>query len=654
MAEYPLWDPILNPWYVIPEVSFGSTETGSAINSMAAATGNLADGIAGTVDAMLDETVNFTQTTNAYDLAALLDGVDLSVQAPSFSPTSVVIGSPNFEGGSLDYTDQGITLTDPPPMNLVNPDINTPPVPDLSIPAFTGVAPTIDTPTLPARPDYTLPPMPLLSEITIPEPPTYDIPDFEGVMPVFDMTPPDGNLDWAEAGYNSQLKTQLDGKLTNEVTTDQSGLNTNYENGIYDRARSRQEVEHARTLAEGLNYFGTRGIQLPGAALSSIQTEVQNRIVQIRTDLENDIDIQAAKLVDEHTRFVKETAISWEQPFVDYHNKVQDRALEAAQAAVVVMIEVYQTKVEGYKAQMSAYSSMADAYNSRISAELGKAEFYKAQIEGKKMAVDAQSILIEAYTAQVESVFTLADIYAAEMEAARIQAEIDKIKMEAYSVKVRAYRYQVEAMAATFQAYMAQIQGEEAKVQMYQNLVDAYTAQVEGHVSRARVLIADLQVATENLKAQAEIYSAQVRKYQADTKHTVGVAETRVLAQSADNADFESRLQPQIAKMSARGSIYNASAQEKAALETATARMAAATNTATAQLRQVSATIGAATTKAQARKTAANIAKVSVSHNTVGVTTVGGTKRVGKQLSGNNYSSDLVKVGTYNRTYNNS
>jgi hypothetical protein len=615
MAIYPVTEPMDEEFILLEDVQSDQSELGSAIGEMASATGFFIDGVTTTLDGMLASTITFAQEINGYELAALVDGIDISVQTPTFQATNVALVTPTFNGSPPTFVAPVITATDPPDMNLLNPDINIPPVPNLDIPAFNEVAPVIDTPILPPRPTYTLPPMPSISDIAIPVPPTYNIPDFEGAMPVFDMTPPEGGLDWAESAYNSQLKTQIDGRLATDVTTDRTGLEPIHEDGIYDRARSRQEDEHARGLTEGSNFFESRGIMLPAAALSSIQTEVANRIFQVRTDLENDIDIQGAKLTDEHARFVKGSATDWEKVLISHYDKAQDRALEAAKAVIEIMIVVYQTKVEGYKAQMAAYSSMADAYNSRINAELGKAEFYKAQIEGVKLTVEVQSSLVDAYTAQVQSLFTIADIYSSEMQAARIQAEIDKIKMEAYSVQVKAYRYQIEALAARYQVYLAQIQGEEAKVKMYQSLVEAYEAQVEGHVARARVLIAGIQIQVEDIKAQAQIYAAQVRKFQADTKATIGHADIRVVAQSADNTDYDARTRPQITKMSARGKIENASAHEMASLENATARMSAAVNKASAQLREIHARTSAVVTRGSARRAASKIAAHSESEN---------------------------------------
>jgi hypothetical protein len=379
-----------------------------------------------------------------------------------------------------------------------------------------------------------------------------------------------------------------------------------------------------------------------------------NRIDQVRTDLENDIAIQEAKLVDENKRFVKETTTTWEDALIGYHDNSQNRALEAAQAAVEIMISVYKTKVDGYKAQMVAYSSMADAYNSRIRAELGKAEFYKAQIEGKKMAVTAQAAMVNAYTAQVESVQTLADVYTTEMEAASIQANIDRIKMEVYSERVKAYRYEVEALAARYQVYIAQVEGEAAKIKMYQSLVEAYEAEVEGHVARARVLLASLNVEIQNIQAKAELYTAQVRKYVADTGYTVGLSEVRTLAQAADNTDYDARQRPEIARISARGRMANSSAQERAALETASASMAASRNKYLARIQEILARTRATFTKNAGRKNAAKIASHSRSTNISTTSSINSGSTYAATRSSANMRSDMLKEGEYHRTFHNS
>lgn len=606
----PIDAPTINP------VSSEEGELAQLLDEIMSLTSGFNDSVTEALASLLSATEEFYQETNDYVVADADDPIVEPLSVPAFVASSSNLETPTFTGTEPSVTTPDISIGSPPDMTLDALPINIPAPPDVDLPPFDVEQPEIGTFNPPTRPDYTMPVMPVIPTVTIPDPPSYDLADFNEIPPTMDIRPPDADLDWAEAGYSSQLATQIDGRLREYLPdTTSIGIETAVSTAIESRATARQTVDNTRLITESGNFFSSRGFLLPPASLASIDGETRARAVQSLVDLENDIAILNAGLAQSNKEFAQKSAVGWEKTLIDYHDEAMVRALTAAKAVVEVSIATYQAKIEGFRGQTDVYSAMADAYRARIAAELGKAEFYKAQVEGQKLTLEVQRAMIMAYEAQVESIEIMAKMYAAEMEAAKIAAEIDKIRMQAYTALVESYRALVEANAARYKLYVAQIMGEEAKVKMYQALVEAYDARVDAHAMAAQVEIARSRIATEKLKGEAEAYSVKVDKYGVDVALAVGRAEVAVIRQQANNTSQDAGLRLSENSMDYQGKVKISQANLKATLETTREQIRAAKTRADAQVVRIQATTAASNTRNLARQAAAEISRRSTTHS---------------------------------------
>lgn len=458
-----------------------------------------------------------------------------SLEAPSFgvsvpaSPDTPYIPIPSVSFDGKEITTEDVDLVSPTIPSFVDSDYNfsVPSAPNVNWPGFSKTAPGVSDISLPNPPSFSLPEVPVINMLEIPPPPEYNTNTFEGVLPVDDLTFPVLSFNWGESNYDSNLKTKLGDWIYDKLVLGATGLDEATEQAIYDRARSRMEDEEQSLLDSINDNMASRGFPLPSGAYASQVLSAENKILRTREDLNKDILIQQSELAQKNMQFVVEKAVQLENVLIDYHNQVQNRAMDAAKFVVTTAMQNYNLKVEAYKAKLAAYTAMAQVYQVQIQGEIAKAEFYKTQIEGMKVSAEVQNSYIEAYKAQIAGIGALIEVYKAQMEGANIQANVDKVRMEGFLHEVQAYSARVNAEALKYEGYKSQVAGESLKIEMRKANTDTYGAQLN-----AAKIISDVQLATQQAKlvktqADVEIFKGQVQKYAGDVQAAVLAAETR-------------------------------------------------------------------------------------------------------------------------------
>lgn len=449
------------------------------------------------------------------------------------APSAQTIGVPTIT--PVSFTKSLPTLDTPiatpgevPTFGITRPSVNIPDAPDDEFPIFTDSPPPQREIGYPDKPEFTLPDVPQLTDIAVPAPPEYEAASFEGVMPAADLTPPDTLFAFHEAEYSSEVKSQLISKLITQVRDGGTGLNADTEQAIWDRATARQRTENEKAYTEAMEFFSSRGFDLPEGVLNAQILEARARIDQQNADLNNDIMVKSADLAQKNTWQAIENAINYEKGLMDHANKVQQRAFEVARAVVEMASAVYAVKVEAFKVRLEGYKVQADVFASKIQAEIAKAEFFKAQVEGLRVSAQTQELLISAYNAKISGIKTMTEMYAVEMQAAKIEADIEKIRIDEYAVKADVYKTRTESLTAKYNAYQAQVAGEAEKVKIYEADARAYVAQVQGYQAKSEVDKSNSEIALANYQAQMEGFKAKLEEYNTKSNVAMKQAETEV------------------------------------------------------------------------------------------------------------------------------
>lgn len=486
---------------------------------------------AGTASFGQDLFVNISDTLFDIDSAGIeglnvVEPVRPDITIPVVTePSTVIPALPEMEDTDIEV------IGNVPVFDVAKPSIYIPELPEDDFPVFTDDAPTTSEVNLPNKPSYVLPALPTIDDVSIPSPPDYNIASFEGDMPVVDLTAPETMFVYNEAQYSSEVADKLAANLLYDLTNGGTGLNTETEQAIWDRATARQDVENEKAYTEAMEFHSSRGFTLPEGVLNANLIEVNNRINQRKDDLNNDILINQSKLAQENTQFAISQAIGMEQNLMSNSNLVQNRAFEVAKATVELANDVYRIKIEQFAARLEGYRVQAQVYETKIRAEISKAEFYKAQIEGIKAGTEVKSLLIAAYNSQIEGIKSLIQMYGVEMEAAKVQADIDRIKLDAYKTKAQVFGIKTDAMTSKYNAYQARIAGESEKVKMYLAETQAFTARVDGFKATSDVVLTKSKIRLAEHQGDVESFKAAVDMYQAESARIISNAETKIKAE---------------------------------------------------------------------------------------------------------------------------
>ncbi|MBE9592700.1 MAG: hypothetical protein IMF19_04400 [Proteobacteria bacterium] len=448
-----------------------------------------------------------------------------------------------------------VSSVDVPDSDAVAPLIAMPETPDPDWPEDPGAAPNVSDVDVAAKPGYIIPAVPSLDELIVASPPEDAIPVFEATEPVFNIDPPQSIFLYEEAVYSSSLKLATESKLLDIVENGGTGLDSDVEAAIWDRALSRKQVGDLAKHDEAERYFASRGFNIPQGALVARLTELLTERARAEDDINRDIMTEQAKLAQTNTHFAITSAIQHESSIMAYLSSVAQRTLDSSKYTQEAAIALFNAGVMRYNAQLQGYQTAATVYESRIRASMLVLEKYKLKLEGTRLQSDIQKSRVEVYKIQVDALASLMNLYRIEMDSARIKSDIERLKLEGYRVKVEAYTARIGAVVSEYNAYQAQISGEVAKASVYSEQVRAHLANVEGAKIKSDISIAEAGIRLDSNRLLIDKYKSDLERYRVESQIKLGEIETkgnvyghRISAYSADtrvasnrtNADIES------------------------------------------------------------------------------------------------------------------
>jgi hypothetical protein len=219
------------------------------------------------------------------------------------------------------------------------------------------------------------------------------------------------SIDTARADFISRILDVLREGAT--------GLDPVVEQQIWDRARSRQEIENARQYTEAETYFSSRGFTLPPGALAGRLQEIAIEIARNDSYLNTDITTKQAELAQSNFQFVLEkgSAIVLDMMKTSISSVIEYNkgTIEVFSAELEIYKQEIQTKlatIEGiikvFVAEADAYKSVASVDNMNITAqiEINKMKLQEATVQAE---IDIKEVTLEldaatkVFTLQVEA-----------------------------------------------------------------------------------------------------------------------------------------------------------------------------------------------------------------------------------------------------------
>lgn len=456
------------------------------------------------IDSILPDAYNYATVPHIND----------SLQQVGFNPNIAIVSAAVPTPPTLSFS----TVADVavPDLTAVPPTLNFPAVPSSNLPNSPNAAPSFTSPTIPTAPLLNLPAVPTFAALALPDPPSIALPSFSAIPPLDDLVAPTAQFQFAEAAYDSILLDPLKAILLDNLVNGGYGIETADEIALFNRARDREVEAMMSRIGDAGRAMAARGFPLPPGELSVYVDRAYQEMQDKVSSVSRDITLERSKLFVENRQFTIREVKEVEQMLINFHNAVQERALNVARLTIEFSVAIFKVLVERYSARVNAYRVEAEVFADKIRGELAKAEIYRAQVEAVNVGAQLQRNQVETYLAQLKGVETTVGIFRVQMEAAKVQAEIERIKLEAYRSQVDTYTAQVQAKVAEFGMYRSQIEGETAKVQAFEAQVRAFVGQVGAAEIKSKVHLGKLQQETEQARLKLAAYQGQLEQYKVD------------------------------------------------------------------------------------------------------------------------------------------
>ncbi|MDR1076352.1 MAG: hypothetical protein LBL59_08690 [Xanthomonadaceae bacterium] len=398
---------------------------------------------------------------------------------------------PQFDDAALEFRDPGVsipeapawtpgtvTITEPPDIEIEPPVLSfsaKPSAPNITMP----VAPhdPVDI-VMPIEPDYPLPDVPTFESLHLPDVPSITLPEFEGQRPEPFDPPFDDSWTFDPKPYVGTLVDTLVDTLRPMIVGSEA-LPQVIERAIFERGRSRIEVENRRAIDQASAEFASRGFSEPPGMLSGRISDLiqagHNQIAEFSRDT-------AIKQFEESLasqRFAITQGAALEGTLIQLHVEEQRTLLQAATFQRESAIAVLNARVQIFNVQLAAYQTDAQVFRERIQAELAKVEIFKAQVDAELARGQINEQRVRLYEAQLRGVVAMADFYRQRVETVKVQADINKLAIDRFHAEVDAYEVQWRAHIAEWQGYSASIEGESKRVDLYRSMVDAAAKRVD-------------------------------------------------------------------------------------------------------------------------------------------------------------------------------
>lgn len=440
------------------------------------------------------------------DLGFNSPGTDLP-DAPTFSSTAITIPD------APDWSD--ITA----PSLLFGNRPNAPTITAPAEPADSGEL------VLPVAPDYVLPELPTFESLHLPDLPDITLPAWTAERP--DLTEPTFVENWTfePEAYTERLVDTLVNTLK-PMITEPKGLPLVIERALFERNRSRIEVEADRAVEQAYNDLGNRGFDLPQGVLFDTTRSVRQAAQNSLAEASRDITIRQMELALEQQRFAITQGAALEATLIQLYSVRQQYALEAAKFQREAALAVLNYRTQVLQFRMQAYQTDAQIYRDRIQAELAKAELYKAELDGQRLIGEINQQLLQRYLGQLQAVQAMTDIYKTDVDVVRVQADIQMQAIEKYKARIDAYTSRWQAYSSEVQAYASANNAELSKVEVYKAMVDANAKRVDAWATESNIEVRKKELDVSIYNAQLQAWQTHLRKLEA----LLGVERARLSA----------------------------------------------------------------------------------------------------------------------------
>ena len=459
-------------------------------------TGELLDRSLNALDGIATPLLDITAPVISFTMPAIEEGT-FQRPAPPSTPSVGTVDASVPDVPTLDAVTLDALPAMPEEPNFDGLAYRPPTAPNVAVPERPAdMDVTLETVVVPEAPGFVMPTDPTLYALNLPAIPDLVIPAFDGIRPTLNLQAPVEGLNWV---YDPYDQTEIDTIRSQLIAMRINGLAlpAAIEQAIFDRARGREDVLSLQQEQEAGRALASRGLRQPAGLMAQSLQALREKARLTSSGASRDLGIEIAKQNIEAVRFGLSQAIALESTLLQNHIAVQGLTLDAAKAAHAALIAVFEAQVALHNAQWEGFKAEAQVYEARLRALATQVDMAKARIDAEKVKGDINEGLVRAYGEKVRALSALADMYRAQVDAAKAKGEINVQRLEQVRLRLQAYGMDVDAYGKQWDAFAKQADAEATGIRYYEALgnvfgqrVNAWKGQVEAQQTRAQTQIA--------------------------------------------------------------------------------------------------------------------------------------------------------------------
>ena len=456
--------------------------------------------------------------------------------APTLDASAFQLRMPGDIAAPPTFVPAPIDGSAPPEFDATPPTLTFGPKPDRPVVTAPRMPDDPEPLDMPVMPDTPLPPLPTFEQLNLPVLPQIDLPTFESQLPQLIEPPFDDSWTFQPQPYVSRLKDQLYGTIERMLQA-KSALPEAIEAAIFQKGRSRQEIETAREVDQALSEFGSRGWNQPNGVLTAQVREIRQKGQDRIAEFNRDAVVKQFEETLENLRLALAQGAAIEGVYINLHVEEQRFALEAARFAREATMAVLQYRLSVFQTRMQGYQIEAQVMRDRIQAELAKIEVFKAQLDGERLRGEINEQRVRLYAEQIRSLGLMADFYRTQVEAVKAKADVQRLVFDRYKTAMDGFDSRWRAYVSEWQGYTAGVEGEGKRADLYRTLVDAQSKRVDAWSTTENLKIERERLRTQQFGQQLNAWQAMIAKRSSDLD-----AERARLAAVSSLVDAQARL----------------------------------------------------------------------------------------------------------------
>ena len=413
-----------------------------------------------------------------------------------------------------------------------------------------GDAPLVVMPEFPDDVSYTVPSVPTIDGIIIPNFLPIESVDPSITIPTFTVEDLSNQLTYTN---NLWTSTDLDDMRSHmdRVRNGDFSITAIIWQQIFDRASMQLRKEAITRERAARRQWSKNGWMMPGGiALAGAQQAAQD-INESTAMKALEVAVQEAVQKDEQFWKSMSQGVSIESLYNKAHAEYYERGLRFAIALQDAYLAIYQALIAKFNAEIAAAQMQIESKRLEIDNQRLKLEENKLVIEAALARGEADKLELQLYIAQWEGIKAAVDVYKAEVEAVKVNVDAQRANLEAHGLNIQQYKTLVDAWATEWQGYESKMKGEEAKAAVFDSLVKAYSARVAAYSAEIGGEEARVKSATEFAKLQQDTNRYELERFKTEWDAISSKLDATARQAQANASVFSSQVQGAVAKTNA-------------------------------------------------------------------------------------------------------